>query len=77
MACPFISGALALIKNWFRDEFKREPTESELYAQLIKRTMDLNLSKNVQGNGILYLPLEDITDKLVFNEKFINEILGL
>ena len=77
MACPFISGALALIKNWFRDEFKREPTESELYAQLIKRTMDLNLSKNVQGNGILYLPLEDITDKLVFNEKLINEILGL
>lgn len=74
---PFVSGALALLKNWFRDEFKREPTESELYAQLIKRTMDLNLNKSIQGNGILYLSLEDITDKLVFNEKLINEILGL
>ena len=74
---PFVSGALALLKNWFRDEFKRDCTESELYAQLIKRTMDLNLNKNIQGNGVLYLPLEDITDKLVFNEKLINEILGL
>ena len=76
-SAPFVSGALALLKNWFRDEFKREPTESELYSQLIKRTMDLNLNKNIQGNGILYLSLEDITDKLVFNEKLINEILGL
>ena len=76
-SAPFVSGALALLKNWFRDEFKREPTESELYAQLIKRTMDLNLNKNIQGNGILYLSLEDITDKLVFNENLINEILGL
>ena len=76
-SAPFVSGALALLKNWFRDEFKREPTESELYSQLIKRTMDLNLNKNIQGNGILYLSLEDITDKLVFNENLINEILGL
>lgn len=75
-SAPFVSGALALLKNWFRDEFKREPTESELYAQLIKRTMDLNLNKNIQGNGILYLSLEDITDKLVFNEKLIEEILN-
>ena len=75
-SAPFVSGALALLKNWFRDEFKREPTESELYGQLIKRTMDLNLNKNIQGNGILYLSLEDITDKLVFNEKLINEILN-
>ena len=75
-SAPFVSGALALLKNWFRDEFKREPVESELYAQLIKRTMDLNLNKNIQGNGILYLSLEDITDKLVFNEELIKEILN-
>lgn len=75
-SAPFVSGALALLKNWFRDEFKREPTESELYGQLIKRTMDLNLNKNIQGNGILYLSLEDITDKLVFNEELIKEILN-
>ena len=75
-SAPFVSGALALLKNWFRDEFKREPTESELYGQLIKRTMDLNLNKNIQGNGILYLSLEDVTDKLVFNEELIKEILN-
>lgn len=74
-SCPFVSGALALLKNWFRDEFKREPSESELYAQLIKRTMDLNMPKTIQGNGILYLGIEDITDKLIFNEKLIEEIL--
>ena len=76
MACPFVSGALALLKNWFKMEFKREPNEAEMYAQLIKRTMDLNLDKNIQGNGVLYLPLEDITDKLVFNEELIQNILG-
>ena len=75
MACPFVSGALALLKNWFRDEFKREPSEGELYAQLIKRTMDLNMPKTIQGNGILYLGIEDITDKLIFNEELIKEIL--
>ena len=75
MACPFVSGALALLKNWFRDEFKREPSESELYAQLIKRTMSLNMPKAIQGNGILYLGIDDITDKLIFNEKLIEEIL--
>ena len=76
MATPFISGALALLKNWFRDEFRREPKESELYAQLIKRTMDLKLDKNIQGNGILYLPIEDITDRLVFNKALMDEILN-
>ena len=75
MSAPFVSGALALLKNWFKMEFKRECSEAELYAQLIKRTMDLNLDKNIQGNGILYLPLEDITDKLVFNEELIQNIL--
>ena len=76
MACPFVSGSLALLKNWFRDEFRREPTQDELYAQLIKRTMDLDLPKTIQGNGILYLGIEDITDKLIFNEKLIEEILS-
>jgi major intracellular serine protease len=76
MACPFVSGALALLKNWFTAEFGRTPTESELYAQLIKCTMDLDMPKTVQGNGVLYLAIEDITDKLVFNENLINQILG-
>ena len=34
------------------------------------------MPKTVQGNGILYLTIEEITDKLVFNEKLISQILG-
>ena len=75
-SAPFVSGALALLKNWFRDEFGRDCTQEELYAQLIKRTMDLKLDKNIQGNGILYLPIEDITDRLVFNKALMDEILN-
>lgn len=55
---PFVSGALALLKNWFRDVFRREPSQDELYAQLIKRTYDLGFDSNIQGNGYLYLNLE-------------------
>ena len=55
---PFVSGALALLKNWFRDEFRREPSQEELYAQLIKRTYDLGIDRNIQGNGYLYLSLD-------------------
>lgn len=56
-SAPFVSGALALLKNWFRDEFKREPCESEMYSQLIKRTYDIGIDRRVVGNGALYLPL--------------------
>ena len=76
MATPFVSGALALLKNWFKKEFGRTPTESELYAQLIKCTVDLDMPKTLQGNGMLYLCIEDITDKLIFNDKLIEKILN-
>ena len=33
------------------------------------------MPKAIQGNGILYLGIDDITDKLIFNEKLIEEIL--
>ena len=56
-SAPFVSGALALLKNWFRNEFKREPSESEMYSQLIKRTYDIGIDRRVVGNGALYLPL--------------------
>ena len=61
-SAPFISGALALLKNWFRDEFGRDCTQEELYAQLIKRTYDLKLPKPIQGNGCLYLGLDSEID---------------
>ena len=56
MSCPQISGALALLKEKFIAEFGRLPEcESELYAQLIKNTKTIpNVSRKLQGNGILY-----------------------
>ena len=55
MAAPHVAGALALIKNYSKTSFQRNLSESELYAQLIKYTLDLNYDKKSQGNGLLYL----------------------
>lgn len=55
MATPHVTGALALLKQKSTHEFGRALTETELYAQLIKNTIDLNLEKGVQGNGMLFL----------------------
>lgn len=55
MATPHVTGALALLKQWSTYEFGRELSEVELYAQLIKNTLELNLPKGVQGNGMICL----------------------
>lgn len=55
MAAPHVAGAIALIKNWAKDSFKRELTEEEIYAQLIKMTQSLGLPKSLEGNGMLFL----------------------
>lgn len=55
-ATPFVSGSLALLKQYCREDFKRELDESELYAQLIKHTKTLKgIPRTLQGNGFLYL----------------------
>lgn len=63
MAAPHVSGALALIKNYSKNEFKRELSESEIYAQLIKFTLDLNYDKNMQGNGLVFLETPKLPKK--------------
>jgi major intracellular serine protease len=55
MATPHVSGALALIINYTEKEFRRELTESELYAQLIKRTEEMPYLKSSVGNGLVKL----------------------
>ena len=54
-ATPHVAGALALLKEYYRKTFEKEPTEVELYAQLIKRTVELNLDRKLQGKGMLFL----------------------
>lgn len=55
MAAPHVTGSLALLKNWSRDEFQRDLTQEEIYAQLIKYTRNLGFPRTVQGNGLVYL----------------------
>ena len=55
MSAPHVTGSLALIKNWSKEEFQRDLTEGELYAQLIKYTKNLGYPKKIQGNGLVYL----------------------
>lgn len=61
MATPHVSGAIALLIQWSKNEFKRNLSEMELYGQLIKNTMSLNMSRTLQGNGIVYLNPQTIT----------------
>ncbi|MCH1959529.1 S8 family peptidase [Romboutsia hominis] len=55
MATPHVTGSLALLKNWSREEFQRDLSETELYAQLIKHTKSINYPRTIQGNGLVYL----------------------
>lgn len=66
MATPYVSGSLALLKNWSKNEFKRDLTQEELYAQLIKHTKILEYSRMVQGNGLVYLKQEKSIKKFKY-----------
>ncbi|MCI4135697.1 serine protease Isp [Bacillus vallismortis] len=59
MAAPHVSGALALIKSYEEESFQRKLSETEVYAQLIRRTLPLNIAKTLAGNGFLYLTAPD------------------
>ena len=45
----------ALLMEKFIKEWGRKPTYMEIYAELIKNTIDLGLDKRIQGNGMLFL----------------------
>ncbi|WP_033543816.1 S8 family peptidase [Planococcus sp. CAU13] len=74
MAAPHVSGALALIKNIAENEFARELTEAELYAQLVRRTVPLGYPKTAEGNGLLAL---DILSKFEQLFKLFNSSYGI
>ena len=66
MATPYVTGSIALLKVWSYNEFQRNLTEEELYAQLIKHTITLDYSRAIQGNGLLYLKEEKIIRKIKY-----------
>lgn len=54
MACPCVSGALALLIEWSTQEFGRRLSESELYGLLIKNTKTItDTDRRLQGQGRL------------------------
>lgn len=76
MATPHVSGALALIKNIATQYFERNLSETELYAQLIKRTVPLGNSPKLEGNGFLFLAVEDHLAH-VFAKRISARVFGL
>jgi len=52
MATPHISGALALIIATGEKQFKRELSESEIFALLTKTSCSLGYEKSSEGNGL-------------------------
>jgi major intracellular serine protease len=68
MAAPHVSGALALLKQYEQAAFERTLSESELFAQLIKRTVPLNFPKTLEGNGLLYLTAPDLLKEHLRNQ---------
>ncbi|WP_071459687.1 S8 family peptidase [Bacillus massilinigeriensis] len=70
MATPHVAGALALIKQIAKSEYERDLTETELYAHLIKRTVPLGNSPKLEGNGLLYLTIQEHVKKVFDGESF-------
>lgn len=58
-AAPHVTGALSLIKNWGNEKFGRKLTSEEIYAQLIRKTLDLGDDSKFIGNGMIYLTADD------------------
>ena len=55
MSTPHVVGAIALLMERFIKEWERKPTYMEIYAELIKNTIDLNMDKKMQGHGMIFL----------------------
>lgn len=60
MAVPHVTGALALLLNNCKKEFGRRLTESEMYAQLIKRTINFGYTPAEIGNGCIFVTATDL-----------------
>lgn len=55
MATPHVSGALALLINISEKHFKRELTECEIYATLVKHLIPLGYQASSEGHGMIRL----------------------
>jgi major intracellular serine protease len=59
MAAPHVSGAVALIINKIEKKYRRTLTEPEIYEYLRRNTISIGLSRKAQGNGLLFLQVDE------------------
>lgn len=59
MAVPIVAGVSLLLREKFVKEWGRNPSEQEIYSQIIKNTEDLHISRRFQGNGFLRIKSEE------------------
>lgn len=55
MATPHVSGGAAVLIHKLEQEYGRQLSEAEIYAQVCKHTRNLGLDKRLEGNGMLDL----------------------
>ncbi|MEF9952583.1 MAG: S8 family serine peptidase [Clostridium sp.] len=54
-SAAYVGGAYALIKKFLQVKYGRTIEHNEVYAGLLKRTLDLNQNMKLQGAGMLYM----------------------
>lgn len=69
MAAPYVTGAVALLINWGMERFGRKLTELEIYAQLVRRAVSVGLPATAEGNGMLYLTVQDVLEQMLRNNR--------
>jgi major intracellular serine protease len=70
MATPHVTGCVALLIGRGEKVFKRQLTEAEIYALLIKHTVRLGYEASSEGHGIVRLGYADkLNELLTFIEK--------
>lgn len=71
MATPHVAGALALLIQRGEKEFGRTLTESEIYALLVKSSVELGFKRSSEGHGLVRLnymeKLRDLVDYIHVN----------
>lgn len=70
MATPHVAGVLALLTQWGEAAFGRKLTEAEIYALMVKRTVELGYKKSSEGHGLIRLAyMEKVRELLSYIDK--------
>lgn len=70
MATPHVAGAMALLIQKGEKEFNRTLTEAEIYALLVKRTVELGYKRSSEGHGLVKLAyMEKVRSLVAFVEE--------